>query len=230
MVVDLPRCGPILSPRVPNLVPIPGPRMERETPGQRPRPNYGHPHPLALIKTPPSHSGPNAAALPIPKRTAPARHSRECNPPTKRTQPNTGISTYRDIPNTPSTAHVHERINTPRRPANKSDNACRIALSVCCNVACPSPIRAIQMNPYDGPTNTPGVNSRGQTAPPPSRNSSAAATPRVMEGATETEPGPIGAQTRSLSTAPPTQPPPPTTLVVVRTAAEPQRVSAEPMT
>ena len=33
----------MLSPRVPNLVPIPGPRMERETPGQRPRPNYGHP-------------------------------------------------------------------------------------------------------------------------------------------------------------------------------------------
>ena len=26
-----------------DLVPIPGPRMERETPGQRPRPNYGHP-------------------------------------------------------------------------------------------------------------------------------------------------------------------------------------------
>ena len=38
-----PRSGPMLSPRVPNLVPIPGPRMERETPGQRPRPNYGHP-------------------------------------------------------------------------------------------------------------------------------------------------------------------------------------------
>ena len=35
-----------LSPRVPNLVPIPGPRMERETPGQRPRPNYGHPQAL----------------------------------------------------------------------------------------------------------------------------------------------------------------------------------------
>ena len=44
VVVDLPRCGPMLSPRAPNLVPIPGPRMERETPGQRPRPNYGHPH------------------------------------------------------------------------------------------------------------------------------------------------------------------------------------------
>ena len=44
VVADLPRCGPMLSPRVPNLVPIPGPRMERETPGQRPRPNYGHPH------------------------------------------------------------------------------------------------------------------------------------------------------------------------------------------
>ena len=44
VVVDLQRCGPMLSPRVPNLVPIPGPRMERETPGQRPRPNYGHPH------------------------------------------------------------------------------------------------------------------------------------------------------------------------------------------
>ena len=43
VVVDLPRCGPMLSPRVPNLVPIPGPGMERETPGQRPRPNYGHP-------------------------------------------------------------------------------------------------------------------------------------------------------------------------------------------
>ena len=28
---------------LPNLVPIPGPRMERETPGQRPRPNFGHP-------------------------------------------------------------------------------------------------------------------------------------------------------------------------------------------
>ena len=41
--VDLPRCGPTLSPRVPHHVPIPGPRMERETPGQRPRPNYGHP-------------------------------------------------------------------------------------------------------------------------------------------------------------------------------------------
>ena len=44
VVVDVLRCGPMLSPRVPNLVPIPGPRMERETPGQRPRPNYGHPH------------------------------------------------------------------------------------------------------------------------------------------------------------------------------------------
>ena len=43
VVVDLPRWGPMLSPRVPNLVPIPGSRMERETPGQRPRPNYGHP-------------------------------------------------------------------------------------------------------------------------------------------------------------------------------------------
>ena len=45
VVVELPRCGPMLSPRVPNFVPIPGPRMERETPGQRPRPNYGHPQP-----------------------------------------------------------------------------------------------------------------------------------------------------------------------------------------
>ena len=44
VVVDLPRWGPMLIRRVPNLVPIPGPGMERETPGQRPRPNYGHPH------------------------------------------------------------------------------------------------------------------------------------------------------------------------------------------
>ena len=36
--------GSMQSPRVPNLVPIPSLRMERETPGQRPRPNYGHPH------------------------------------------------------------------------------------------------------------------------------------------------------------------------------------------
>ena len=43
VVVVLPRWGPMLSPRVPNLVPIPGPRMERETPGQRPRRNHGHP-------------------------------------------------------------------------------------------------------------------------------------------------------------------------------------------
>ena len=43
VVVDLQRWGPMLSPRVPKLVPIPGSRMERETPGQRPRPNYGHP-------------------------------------------------------------------------------------------------------------------------------------------------------------------------------------------
>ena len=50
VVVDLPRCGPMLSPRVPNLVPIPGPRMERETPGQRPRPNYGHPQAAANSK------------------------------------------------------------------------------------------------------------------------------------------------------------------------------------
>ena len=43
VVVDVLHCGPMLSPRVSSLVPIPGPRMERETPGQRPRPNYGHP-------------------------------------------------------------------------------------------------------------------------------------------------------------------------------------------
>ena len=43
VVVDLSLCGPMLSPRVPNLAPIPGPRMERVTPGQRPRLNYGHP-------------------------------------------------------------------------------------------------------------------------------------------------------------------------------------------
>ena len=51
VVVDLPRWGPMLSPRVPNLVPIPGPRMERVTPGQRPRPNYGHPHARDAIGT-----------------------------------------------------------------------------------------------------------------------------------------------------------------------------------
>ena len=52
VVVDLPRCEPMLSPRVPNLVPIPGPRMERETPGQRPRPNYGHPQGCRVLGSP----------------------------------------------------------------------------------------------------------------------------------------------------------------------------------
>ena len=47
VVVGLPRWGPMLSPRIPNLVPIPGPRMESETPGQRPRSNYGHPQDTA---------------------------------------------------------------------------------------------------------------------------------------------------------------------------------------
>ena len=64
------RCGPMLSPRVPNLVPIPGPRMERETPGQRPRPNYGHPQALerprtALSTTP--LQGPPPTADPHPQ-------------------------------------------------------------------------------------------------------------------------------------------------------------------
>ena len=36
MVVDLPRWGPMLSPRVLNLVPIPGPRMEPRNPWSAP--------------------------------------------------------------------------------------------------------------------------------------------------------------------------------------------------
>ena len=66
-VVDLPRCGPMLSPRVPNLVPISGPRMERETPGQHPRPNYGHPHARpdpAPAPPPPDTSTPNTLLVP----------------------------------------------------------------------------------------------------------------------------------------------------------------------
>ena len=57
VVVDLPRWGPMLSPRVPNLVPIPGPRMERETPGQRSRPHFGHPQdPFAKTDAPHAYS------------------------------------------------------------------------------------------------------------------------------------------------------------------------------
>ena len=52
VVVDLPRCGPMLSPRVPNHVPIPGPRMERETPRSRAGSNYGHPHAVVLVRHP----------------------------------------------------------------------------------------------------------------------------------------------------------------------------------
>ena len=51
-VVDLPRWGPMLSSRVPNLVPIPGPGMERVTPDQRPRPNYGHPQGRPCARAP----------------------------------------------------------------------------------------------------------------------------------------------------------------------------------
>ena len=70
VVVDLPRCGPMLSPRVPNLVPIPGPRMERETPGQRPRPNYGHPHRMAPPSPDPS-GVPQGLPLPPPRGVLP---------------------------------------------------------------------------------------------------------------------------------------------------------------
>ena len=75
VVVDLPRCGPMLSPRVPNLVPIPGPRMERETPGQRPRPNYGHPHPgpgllCALAAAEEQHIGLHALGIEDARRQA----------------------------------------------------------------------------------------------------------------------------------------------------------------
>ena len=60
VVVNLPRWGPILSPRVPNLVPIPGPRMERETPGQRPRLNYGHPQARTATAAAPALNSPRS--------------------------------------------------------------------------------------------------------------------------------------------------------------------------
>ena len=82
MVVDLPRWGPMLSPRVPNLVPIPGPRKERETPGQRPRPNYGHPHAGTTL---PTAASPTSAATSIsrsdrPRRPTPASPLQEAPP------------------------------------------------------------------------------------------------------------------------------------------------------
>ena len=54
VVVDLPRWGPMLSPRVTNLVPIPSPRMERETPGRRPRPHFGHSHHARQLRAAPT--------------------------------------------------------------------------------------------------------------------------------------------------------------------------------
>ena len=82
VVVDLPRWGPMLSPRVPNLVPIPGPRKERETPGQRPRPNYGHPHAGTTL---PTAASPTSAATSIsrsdrPRRPTPASPLQEAPP------------------------------------------------------------------------------------------------------------------------------------------------------
>ena len=73
VVVDLPRCGPMLSPRVPNLVPIPGPRMERVTPGQRPRPDYGHPQASGPASQPPTNCFPLRTAIPLGLKDHPHR-------------------------------------------------------------------------------------------------------------------------------------------------------------
>ena len=58
VVVDLPRCGPmlVLVYRISYRFLVP--RIERETPGQRPRPNYGHPQAAGLL-WPTSSSGRN---------------------------------------------------------------------------------------------------------------------------------------------------------------------------
>ena len=77
VVIVLPRWGPMLSPRVPNLVPIPGPRMERETPGQRPRPNYGHPHPHRRLAGSRSAIGSRTVVVVL----AGTRHRRSARPP-----------------------------------------------------------------------------------------------------------------------------------------------------
>ena len=89
--VDLPRCGPMLSPRVPNLVPIPSPRMERKTPGQRPRPNYGHPqasaHPGGCGPVPPSsRTGSSQSSSPSSESAARATSARS-QPPTSSCSP-----------------------------------------------------------------------------------------------------------------------------------------------
>ena len=77
VVIVLPRWGPMLSPRVPNLVPIPGPRMERETPGQRPRPNYGHPVPHRRLAGSRSAIGSRTVVVVL----AGTRHCRSARPP-----------------------------------------------------------------------------------------------------------------------------------------------------
>ena len=115
VVVDLPRCQPMLSPRVPNLVPIPGPWMQRETPGQRPRPNNGHPHHrCALLDewVTSSHRGshrwpPSGGPLRLPQ-----------TPPLGGTLPSTGASRTATAARRPSeddVAVVDQRV--PGRPA-----------------------------------------------------------------------------------------------------------------
>ena len=74
VVVDLPRWGPMLSPRVPNLVPIPGPRMERETPGQRPRPNYGHPQVTSSLRVRMLHPSCRQRRLNVSRESSASSH------------------------------------------------------------------------------------------------------------------------------------------------------------
>ena len=106
MVVDLPRCGPMLIRRVPNLVPIPGPRMERVTAGQRPRSNYGH------------HTLYRRLMLPLglpgrPRRLIPPTRAERSPPAGLRSPRNAARAEQQDALPTPASPPTPER---PRAP------------------------------------------------------------------------------------------------------------------
>ena len=123
VVVDLPRCGPMLSPRVPSLVPIPGRRVERVTPGQRLRPNYGHPQGRRLHRQPrlrlrPDHQSPHRR-----QRTRPRQEPRRkpttpsaSGPTATRCWPPLG-SAARSSPTASPTGSANQPKTSPPSPA-----------------------------------------------------------------------------------------------------------------
>ena len=157
VVVDVPRCGPMLSPRVPNLVPIPGPRMEREIPGQRPRPNYGHPHPRPIarrIKTLTEETDQFEAAIgPLISAAAPSCSTSPASapsPPPRSTSPGPTTGDAATRPRSPASARSRPSKPPPRRQHATAPTAAATATPT--GRCTPSPSPAADTAPPPRPT------------------------------------------------------------------------------